>query len=105
MTKTESDMVNLEFNAALMQKKAGAVMAECEHIKDICRRIQNEAEAGCYCVVVDINWSRMPKRVDIFDVVAFFETLGFLVRILDHACYRISIKWDQHPKPLCNIDA
>ena len=97
-------METLEFNAALMREKAGTVIAECKQITKIYRRIQDAAEAGCFSVTVYIDKDRLPGKADIYDVVTFFRTMGFRVRVDDMESGNTLIMWGLNPEPLRDID-
>jgi len=96
--------ITLEFNAALMREKARTVIAGCEQMTKICRRIQDAAEAGCFSVTVYIDKDRLPGKADIHDVVTFFRTMGFRVSVCDFDCSTILIMWGLNTEPLRDID-
>ena len=98
-------MVNLEFNAALMQKKALKVVESTEQVQDICRQIQEEAEKGGFMLRATVSRDGQPDGVSPVSVWVFFQLLGFRVKIFDSDNKKsiLEIWWDSDPDAMREI--
>ncbi len=103
--KTKSDMINLEFNAALMQKKALKGVGSIEQVQDICRQIQEKAEKGGFLLITTVRRDGLPDDVPPVSVEAFFRLLGFRVNFSDSDStkFTLEIWWDCDPDAMREV--
>lgn len=97
-------MGTLGFSAALMREKAGKVIADCRQIKKICGQIEQAAFDGKYHLRVLIDKDELPRKADIGDVVTFFRTMDFHVRVDDMESGVVTISWNRSLEPLFDIE-
>lgn len=97
-------MIDLKFNADLMQKKACDVVGNCKQVQGICRRIQEQAEAGKFVTRISVVPEELPEQVGTWEVVAYLRLLGFYVnwRTIQHNHFDVS--WSRDPNALRGIE-
>ena len=87
-----------------MRERAGKVIADCRQIKKIGSQIEQAAFDGKYHLRVFIDKDELPRKADIGDVVTFFRTMGFRVRVDDMERGAVTISWNRSPEPLFDIE-
>jgi hypothetical protein len=97
-------MTELKFNAELMQKKACGVMESCQQVQNICRRIQEQAEAGRFVTRISVVQEDLPKGADVASVIVYLKTLGFFINMRTIIGNSFDVSWVRNPEPLRDIE-
>ena len=98
-------MTELNFNADLMQKKACRVIESCQQVQNICRRIQEQAEAGKFVTQISVVQEDLPKGTDTRSVIVYLKTLGFFINEMTISGNTFAVSWSRNPDPLRDIEA
>ena len=98
-------MTELKFNADLMQKKACRVIESCQQVQNICRRIQEQAEAGKFVTRISVVQEDLPKGTDVASVIVYLKTLGFFINTMTIIGNTFDVSWARNPEPLRDIEA
>ena len=98
-------MTELNFNADLMQKKACRVIESCQQVQNICRRIQEQAEAGKFVTQISVVQEDLPKGTDVASVIVYLKTLGFFINTMTISGNTFAVSWARNPEPLRDIEA
>lgn len=97
-------MTELNFNADLMQKKACRVIENCQQVQNICRRIQEQAEAGKFVTRISVVPEDLPNGIDAASVIVYLKTLGFFINTMANSNNRFDVSWARNPEPLRDIE-
>lgn len=97
-------MTELKFNADLMQKKACQVIENCQQVKNICRRIQELAEAGQFGTRICVVPEDLPDGANIVSVIIYLKTLGFFISPATISDNSFVVSWNRYPEPLRDIE-